>query len=100
MDGTPNIALPVSHQDVVLKQPPRSRVLANCSFDSVAILEYEDQPAISFQCHPEFEPDYAAALIELRRAKLTNADAAIASLSRSNDRQRIAGWIGQFLTGS
>jgi GMP synthase-like glutamine amidotransferase len=63
----------------------------------MGVLAYEDQPAISFQFHPEFESDYAAALIEFRRERLANADAAIASLQQPNDRQRVAQWIRRFV---
>lgn len=99
MDKAECIAVPVSHQDQVIEQPPSSRLLVGCAYDSAAILTYEDQPAISFQCHPEFEPEYAAALIDLRRASLNAADAAIASLNKPNDNQRLAGWIRRFIDG-
>lgn len=100
MDDARRIAVPVSHQDQVVEQPPRSRLLVGCAFHSVAVLAYEDQPAISFQCHPEFAPDYAAALIELRRQRLPNADAALASLARPNDNARVAAWIRRFVEGA
>ena len=89
--------IPVSHQDQVVEQPPSSRILAGSAFNPFGLLEYQDQPAISFQCHPEFEPDYAKALIETRRNRIPGADAAIASLDQANDRDRIAGWIRAFL---
>jgi GMP synthase-like glutamine amidotransferase len=50
------------------------------------------------QFHPEFDPDYAKALIEARREKMPDADRAIASLDRPNDNARIADWIRRFLT--
>lgn len=99
MDDAASFAIPVSHQDQVIEQPPLSRVLAGSAFNRCGLLAYEDQPAISFQCHPEFEPDYARALIEARRARLTDAEAAIASLEQPNDRVRVAGWIRRFLDG-
>ncbi|MNY77803.1 hypothetical protein D3C86_2178310 [compost metagenome] len=52
------------------------------------------------QFHPEFDPAYARALIESRRgSRFTDAeaDAAIASLGRANDRARVADWIQAFL---
>jgi GMP synthase-like glutamine amidotransferase len=97
MDDAERISVPVSHQDQVIEQPPHTRLLVGCGFSSVAILAYDDQPAISFQCHPEFEPEYAAALIDLRRERLNDPDAAIASLNGPNDNQRIAGWMRSFL---
>jgi GMP synthase-like glutamine amidotransferase len=99
MDDVERISVPVSHQDQVVEQPPHSRLLVGCRYGSVAILAYDDQPAISFQCHPEFEPAYASALIELRREKLTDADAAIASLSLRNDNGRMGSWIKRFIDG-
>jgi GMP synthase-like glutamine amidotransferase len=61
------------------------------------MLVYDDQPALSFQCHPEFDPAFAKALIESRRERLPDPDAAIASLNGPDDRARVAGWIRAFL---
>ena len=97
MDRAERIAVPVSHQDQVVEQPPSSSILGGSDFCDIGFLAYEDQPAISFQFHPEFEPDYAAALIELRRDRLGNADEAIASLQQPNDRERVADWIRRFV---
>jgi hypothetical protein len=49
------------------------------------------------QFHPEFERDYTRALIESRRERLPDPDAALASLDAPDDRQRVAGWIRAFL---
>jgi len=87
----------VSHQDQIVRQPPVSHVVAGNAFSPFGVLAYEDQPAISFQCHPEFEPAFAKALIESRRERLPDADAALASLGRPDDRARLAGWIRSFL---
>ena len=79
----------------------RARVVAGDDFAPFAALAYDDQPAISFQCHPEFDPAYATALIESRREeKLTDeeADRAVHSLRRPNDRQEVAAWMRNFLT--
>jgi GMP synthase-like glutamine amidotransferase len=100
MDPVPSFAIPVSHQDQIVVQPPGSRILAASPFTPFGLLAYEDQPAISFQCHPEFDPAYARALIEHRRARLPDPDAAIASLREPNDRPLVAGWIRRFLEGS
>lgn len=100
MDPVPSFAIPVSHQDQIVEQPPQTRIVAASPFTPFGVLAYEDQPTISFQCHPEFDPAYAEALIEHRRARLTDADAAIASLHEPNDRRLVAGWIRRFLEGS
>jgi GMP synthase-like glutamine amidotransferase len=99
MDEADWVAVPVSHQDQVVGRPPSCAVLAGSDFCDMGVLAYQDQPAISFQFHPEFETDYAAALIEFRRERLANADAAIASLQQPNDRQRVAQWIRNFVDG-
>jgi GMP synthase-like glutamine amidotransferase len=99
MGETPlgRIAVPVSHQDQIVVPPPGTRVLAGNAFTPFGLLDYEDVPAISMQFHPEFEPAYAQALIESRRARVPDPDAAIASLERPDDRALVAEWIGTFL---
>ena len=99
MDGSTAVSIPASHQDQVVLQPPATDILASSVFTPYAALAWRDQPAVSFQFHPEFSPDYAKALIELRRDRLSDADAAIASLDRPNDNARVGGWIRSFLTG-
>ncbi len=91
------IAVPVSHQDQIVVPPPGARVLAGNAFTPFGLLEYEDAAAISMQFHPEFEPEYAQALIEHRRARVPGPDAAIASLERPNDQAVVAEWIRRFL---
>ncbi len=100
MDPVQSFAIPASHQDQVVEQPPATRVVAASPFTRFAVLEYKNHPAISFQCHPEFEPAYAEALIEYRRGRLADADAAITSLSHPNDSAMVGRWIGRFLEGS
>lgn len=100
MDPSTSVALPASHQDQVVHPPPCVRVLASSAFTPYAALAYWDQPAISFQAHPEFDAPYAAALIESRRGTRytdAEADAGVASLDAPNDSQRVAGWINSFL---
>ncbi len=97
MDEAPGFAIPSSHQDQIVEQPPASRVLARNDFSPFGLLAYDDQPAVSFQGHPEWEPAFARALIEGRRDWLPGADAAIESLEGPNDRARVAEWIRRFL---
>ena len=100
MDAAPQVAIAASHQDQVVELPPGAAVLASSIFTPFAMLEYSDQPAISIQPHPEFEPDYAKALIVGRRGihfSEAEADAAIASLDAPNDNARLARWITDFL---
>ena len=100
MDDAGWVAAPASHQDQVTIVPPLARVLAGNAHCPYGLIAYGDQPAISIQLHPEFEPAYAAALIEFRRADRYGdemADAAIASLTQPNDRARLGRWIAAFL---
>ncbi len=100
MDEAPSISAAASHQDQVVEAPPNTTVLAASQFTPLGMLAYDDQPALSIQLHPEFEPAYAKALIELRRGGRyghAQADAAIASLDEPDDRDRLGRWIGRFL---
>lgn len=93
-----SIAIPVSHQDQVIAPSDDARVLIASDFTPYAGLAW-GQDAISFQCHPEFEPDFAAALAEDRRGRISDAavDEAQASLKAPNDRAVLAGWIRAYL---
>jgi len=101
MDAPPlRIRLPASHQDQVIEKPPAADVFAGSEFTPYAGLVWRDQPAISIQPHPEFDPAYAISLIEHRRGDRyadEQANAAIASYSGPDDRLRVAGWIERFL---
>lgn len=100
--GADAIRLPASHQDQVVALPPGAEVIAASDFTPFGALAWRDQPAISIQLHPEFEPDYAKALIEARRgSRYTDeqADAAIASYGGPDDRARVGRWIAEFLRG-
>jgi len=96
MDDAKTVAVPVSHQDQVVEQPPQSVITAGSDFCDIGALAYTDQPAISFQFHPEFQAEYAAALIDLSRDRLNAPDAAIASLQAPNDCERISRWLRGF----
>ena len=98
IDGAGTIAIPASHQDQVIVQPPNTEIVAQSDFTPFAALAWTDRPAISFQFHPEFSPAFAKALIEKRYDDVPNPDAAIASLDAPNDSTRVAGWIRRFLT--
>jgi GMP synthase-like glutamine amidotransferase len=97
LDGAGSIAVPASHQDQVVIQPPNTEVVAQSSFTPYAALAWTDRPAISFQFHPEFSPAFAKALIEKRYDIVPDPDGAIASLNAPNDNARVAGWIRRFL---
>jgi GMP synthase-like glutamine amidotransferase len=99
MDEAPSIAVPASHQDQVVLQPPGSEIIASSVFTPYAALAWRDLPAMSFQFHPEFAPEYAQALIRERYDRTPDPDAAIASLDAPNDNARVGEWIRRFLLG-
>ncbi|MES2833803.1 MAG: type 1 glutamine amidotransferase [Pseudomonadota bacterium] len=93
------VAIPVSHQDQVVAPPPEARVTIRSDFTPYAGLAYGDD-AISFQCHPEFRPEYAGALLGGRRGRIADAvvDAGLASLEQPDDRSVMAEWARRFLS--
>lgn len=94
------LAAPASHQDQVVALPPGARVVGASDFTPFGMLAYDDQPAISIQLHPEFDPAYARALIEARRGSRYGdgqADQAVASYAAPDDRAALGGWIAAFL---
>jgi len=97
MEPVAEIAAPASHQDQVFRQPSHTEVVASSEFTPFAALAWTDRPAISFQFHPEFSPDFAKALIEKRYDVVPDPDAAIASLDAPNDGALVGGWIRRFL---
>lgn len=97
MDSLAPIAIPASHQDQVVQQPPHSNVIARSDFTPFAGLAWADRRAISFQFHPEFSAAFGRALIEQRYDVVDNAQAAIASLEQPNDNDRVGSWIRRFL---
>lgn len=96
-DGDGSIAIPASHQDQVVVQPPATEVVARSDFTPFAALAWADRPAISFQFHPEFSPAFAKALIEKRYDIVPDPEGAIASLDAPNDNERVGSWIRRFL---
>jgi GMP synthase-like glutamine amidotransferase len=96
-NGERRVAIPASHQDQVVVQPPGTEVVAASDFTPFAALAWTDRPAISFQFHPEFSPAYAKALIEMRFDRVNDAESALASLDAPNDNDRVGEWMRQFL---
>ena len=94
------IAIPVSHQDQVVAPPPQTRTILASGFTPHAGLAWAED-AISFQCHPEFSPAYAVALVEGRAGRIPApvAEEALASLRQPDDRAVLADWIRHFLRG-
>jgi GMP synthase-like glutamine amidotransferase len=99
IDGPARVAVPIWHQDQVVEQPPHSRVIASNDFCPIGGLAYADEAAISFQFHPEFAPDFMAAMIALEADALPDAAGAAASLNAPNDSERVGRWIRTFILG-
>jgi GMP synthase-like glutamine amidotransferase len=97
MDEASSVALPASHQDQVVVQPPQTEVILASAFTPYAGLAWRDQQAISFQPHPEFSPDFAKALIGSRVDRLPDPEGAAASLGSPNDNERVGEWLRRFL---
>lgn len=99
LECPPTISAAVSHQDQVVALPPGAQVIAASDFTPYAGLYYPEAPALSFQCHPEFQDAYSAALYSLRRPRLGEklTDGALESLELEGDHTRLARWTAQFL---
>tara|TARA_R110000744_G_scaffold145205_3_gene257479 strand:- start:301 stop:1014 length:714 start_codon:yes stop_codon:yes gene_type:complete len=76
------IALLASHQDQVLTPPACARTFLASAGCPHAGLVYETGAAISLQPHPEFDRDYATALVGLRLGNPLNADEVAALVRR------------------
>jgi GMP synthase-like glutamine amidotransferase len=100
LSGLPSLAAPASHQDQVVEAPADARVVAASDFTPFGALHYPARRAISIQLHPEFEPDYACALIEARRGTRytdAEADAGIASYGTTDDRLEVGRRLRRFI---
>lgn len=93
---TTQVAVPASHQDQVVECPTDARVVLASDFTPFAGLDYGD--AISFQCHPEFTPEFGRALVDARRELYGPLAApARASYDQPTDSASVARWIARFL---
>ena len=101
-DAPDTLTVACSHQDQVLVPPAEAEVILGSDFAPNAGLLYRSGRALSFQPHPEFEDDYARALVELRRGKADDAvvDAALASFAAPSDSGRLSDYIARFMTGA
>lgn len=98
-DTPPRFACAVSHQDQVMSLPQGFRRVAGSPFCPNGVLMHDVLPILTFQMHPEFRHDYAAALLHLRRDRIPSERVAIgqASLRNTSDRADIALWIRNFV---
>ncbi|HSJ83421.1 MAG TPA: type 1 glutamine amidotransferase [Acidimicrobiia bacterium] len=83
-----------SHQDQVETIPPGGEVLGWNEHCPVSMLRVGSM--LGIQGHPEFDPAYSRALMELRRGKVIPeaiVDAGLATLGQPSDSARLAEWI-------
>jgi GMP synthase-like glutamine amidotransferase len=99
MDRAGAFSLSASHQDQVVELPPNATVVAGSAFCPYGLISYDDAPAISCQLHPEFTPEFSAALIERMTLPQDEATTALASLERPDDHAAFADWLGRFFDG-
>ena len=94
----PQFHLLVSHQDQVVEPAPGSNVLAGSDFCNNAVCQLDDQ-VLTFQAHPEFVRGYSENLLNIRREMIgeDNYHTGMASLDTRLDRERVAGWMVNFL---
>lgn len=100
LDG--GVTAMASHQDQVTRPPAGARVLASNAFTPCAALAYAGGEALTLQFHPEFDADYARALIAAHSAP-DIGDALRATATRSldapSDNDAIGAWLNAYLTG-
>ncbi len=93
------ISLAASHQDQVIKAPKEARVFLSSDFTPNAGLIYKNGATISLQPHPEFDAQYAKALIDRYddgRLSKNKVKAAHLSLEKPLDRIEMGTFIARF----
>ncbi|MCQ8186397.1 type 1 glutamine amidotransferase [Parvularcula maris] len=97
--GPDRFACAVSHQDQVVFLPDELSRIAGSPFCPNAALLHRELPVLTFQAHPEFTHDYAAALLTLRRDRIPadRVEAGLRSLENGSDRALMGRWIREFL---
>ena len=98
LDG--EIAIAASHQDQVIAPPEGAEVFLSSEFTPNAGILYGNGAAISVQPHPEFDPGFSKALVELRRNNpLPDAvvNERLASLDAPVDNKVLATALARFL---
>ncbi len=96
---TGELAIAASHQDQVISPPVGARTFISSDFTPNAGLIYANGAAMSMQPHPEFELEYSAGVIELRRNNPLNdneVQAALDSLCAPMDNDFVGNALGEF----
>ena len=104
LDGAPSwmpsldsVRLIHIHQDQVVAVPQDATLIGSTSFCANAMFHMGDN-VFCMQGHPEFTPDYTAALMETRRERMgeDRVDHALHTLKDDHEGVDIAGWIATF----
>lgn len=99
LGGREAFAIACSHQDQVLAPPPNAEVFLGSTFTPNAGLVYDNGAAVSVQPHPEFNDDYALALVELRRGRASDeaVEAALGSFATPSHREELTRVLAAYL---
>ncbi|MDG2304918.1 MAG: GMP synthase [Candidatus Binatia bacterium] len=86
-----------SHKDQVTELPPGAELIGGNDACPIGLYRIGTH-IMSVQAHPEFSPEYARALYEMRREAFGDGlyREAVASLDDGTDREVFAGWIASF----
>ncbi|MFT5502903.1 MAG: GMP synthase-like glutamine amidotransferase [Gammaproteobacteria bacterium] len=103
-DDQDQIGIYAFHQDQVVEKPPGATVLLSSEFCPYAGLKYANH-IISVQGHPEFEPAYETALLDIYGGKIVpvpDVDKARDSMDEGQNAEtdRLAKWIVRFFQKS
>ncbi len=102
MEGKTSLSCLLSHQDQVLDLVDGLRPLAGSDFCPNGAISYHNGAGLSFQMHPEFTTDFAMALLESRRDRISAdiVEHAQQSFSDPSDRNFILQTIVDFFQNS
>jgi GMP synthase-like glutamine amidotransferase len=95
------VSLLYSHQDQVVVLPPGADLLGGNEFCPNAMFSIGDT-VLGIQGHPEFEPAYEKAIMDLRVEIIGREryQKAVASLIRPADEETAGKWMVNFLSGA
>lgn len=97
--GPHRFSCAVSHQDQVATLPRGFLRLAGSPFCPFGSLVHEELPILTFQMHPEFDHDYARALLTLRINQIPEEQSLLAkaSLKNRSDQEDLGRWIRSYI---
>jgi len=98
MPAADEVRLLASHQDQVTALPEGAELFAGSEFCPLAGYTVGDR-VLTFQGHPEFNREYAAALLDSRRQLLGPEvyERAVASLAEPTNEEVVGRWIHSFI---